>query len=311
MSRLAVLACALVGGMSLGVAGAFAEQSSRPADVSAVLSSSFISLPSRCNCGITHIASAPQAIANSQSLNRLSMLEGRAERRRTIEDAYRRGQATFRLVGDGKTTSHARLVVTNRSQEDLRLTVPAGEFFDPQQQGVQVMMATHAVNMDVAAGQTVSSELRTLCSSPLTFAPPTDKGNDYVPKSSSRLSSSASFCGILDAADQIDKEGGYSALPIPGDRRVDEVRQLAIWKEFGDQTPDPSDDLTEDVLKKRVLDQMKDKGKPLSETETKDVDNRVKQIFDAVDLTVKRARQKGVVVGKGEHHLDNLTHQSK
>lgn len=171
-----------------------------------------------------------------------------------LEHCLQTGKISAVLTGDGTTTSHC----------DLNLT-------------------------DTTSGQTSSVELKTICISQKHRKPPPPKEVAQKNGITYKIGSPApkEIKSIVRAARKLAAEGRYASVPLPLEKRQSTVAQLAVWRELGKNSPNPADKITLTSIKDDLLSKAQVKESDLSAAEKSAVKNRVDLIFEAVELTNK------------------------
>ena len=146
-----------------------------------------------------------------------------------LQSAVRSGVIRARLTGDGVTTSHCTLTLTNLSDQRLRVVVPSSQFFLPSDLTYQIMMTTAERVIDILPGKTVSTEIPSVCVSPKTVKAPPAEGVDYTPNHHPEPLLSGIFGDILATSESLEQQHKYDEIPLAGERRRGTIAQLAIW----------------------------------------------------------------------------------
>lgn len=160
---------------------------------------------------------------------------------------------TIMLVGDGTSTSHCKLLL-----------------------------------VDKETGKASETVLHTVCASRKSLKPPANfedaqkKGLTYHLGKTNN-----SVLATVQAAKQLSESGAYEGLAIPAERRQSTVAQLAIWKTLAGKTPASVDAVSTQSIKSDLLSRAKVDPASLSPQENASLDNKVDDIFNAVDLTCK------------------------
>ncbi|MCA9806252.1 MAG: hypothetical protein KC777_29995 [Cyanobacteria bacterium HKST-UBA02] len=173
---------------------------------------------------------------------------------RTISDCVSEG-AILDLVGDGETTSHCTVSLTN-----------------PE------------------TGKTTSAQVQTVCISKRSLKPPlpadpNGQGDRYVIGGPAP----SGVVNIVKSARKLADAGNYDGISLPPERKVGTITQLSIWQSLAGPNPSPKDAVNEESVTKQVLKRAKLDPKALSPEEKQLLTKKVDDILLAVDLTEKEA----------------------
>jgi hypothetical protein len=208
-----------------------------------------------------------------------------------LDEAVSAGKVQSLLQGDGKSTSSCTLILISQSDKDQTVRIPAFQTFVPSGKSTQIMMSTEERSIVVPAGKTAKTELPTVCVSSKIVAPPSAEPTIYKPAEHPNRALKNLFVNILLATNNLEMKHAYEALPLPPTRRARTIAQLAIWRESGALTADSADDVTNEVIKKELLESANLTPESLSKSQQKQLNEGVSSIFAAVDLTCKNARK--------------------
>ena len=173
---------------------------------------------------------------------------------RTISDCVKEG-VTIDLIGDGSTTTHCLLELTNP-----------------------------------ATGATTSAQIHTMCISRHTQHPPQPRAEAGTSERY-KLGGPApvELVNIVKAAHKLAEEGKFASVPLPQERKIGTIMQLGIWRHLGGSKGKDKDAVTNQSVTKDLLARAHITEKQLSSDEKKALTSRVDQILEAVDLTEKTA----------------------
>ena len=228
----------------------------------------------------------------------------------TLRQALKAGKVSMKVKGDGVTTSSVRLQLTNKTNSPLKIVIPANEILKPNVSGVQNMMVIADMFMTVAVGETAIMQIPTVCASVKTVPPPPSDGVDFACGNYDDPAVWKQLSGIMAASREIDKSGGYSHLPKLGKEPKEQIAQLAVWRLLGLKSGAPEHQVTPETIQadltNAVSEQVKKNPALLSQLgggysldkngnlvvaqqQKKQIEDRCKSIFDAVDLTLRRS----------------------
>lgn len=210
----------------------------------------------------------------------------------SLVDLLHSGQLRFRLIGDGVSTSHVRVVLTHTGREVLDLTVPAGQCLVPDQPGYQTMMTTDERLVEIPAGKSRSIWLSTICASSKNYLPPPEEGVHYQPDRCADQEMGKFLLQIFRTSEEMDQHGDYNGVLLTDSNRQQTIGQLAVWMELGRSTKDPRDDVTIETITTQLLESTVPDGKKVTQDQRLQAEGRVRSIFDAVDFTLKSAHNK-------------------
>lgn len=209
---------------------------------------------------------------------------------RSLSQGVNDGELDFHIKGDGTSTSHVELLVTNKSKNNLHVVIPKYETFLPGDSSFQVMMSTEDIMVIVPPGQTVSTELSTFCISPKGVKPPPEEGASYKLGTYPDPQLGELAGRIYELSKGFEKEKFYETVPIPEKRRRQTIAQLAIWMELGKISSRPQDKITKKSVGEEILKQADVKPESFSPEQKKSFDKGVDDIFNAANLTLKAAK---------------------
>ena len=173
----------------------------------------------------------------------------------TIFDCVEKHDCKLQLFGDGTSTSHCTLQITNPK-----------------------------------SGSVATANLHTVCISNKTKKPPaseTTATKQGIAYSLGAVRPEAR--NLVEASKSLNSKGAYESVPLPPDRKAATIAQLSVWKELGDKSNNPADKVTPQSIETDLLNKAKVKRKSLPAAEREEIDKRVNEIFSAVDLTCKKA----------------------
>lgn len=192
-----------------------------------------------------------------------------------------------RLLGDGRTTSHCTMELTNPGPQPVAYQVNAFTQFQPGLAGDQCMCTLEEAVVPVPPGATVQARLDTCCSDSKSKPPPGKAGGSYQPGPAP-----AYVQPIVNAARELADQGALDNVPMTRCKAQTTVTQLALWSEAARLTGKPEDQVTPEGFKSTFYEQLGKKPEDLSEQQREQVDQGINNLFNAVDLTAKKARQK-------------------
>ncbi len=175
----------------------------------------------------------------------------------TIFDCVQEHNCKLQIIGDGTTTSQCQLQITN-----------------PR------------------SGSVSTAQLHTVCVSNKTKKPPATQGvatNEGIAYSLG--TAPPEIKKIIEASKSLNGSGAYDKVSLPAEKRAETISQLSIWKQLGDKSADPADKITSQTIETDLLRKAKINRKSLPSAEKKEIDRRVNEIFNAVDLTCKKANE--------------------
>jgi tetratricopeptide (TPR) repeat protein len=208
-----------------------------------------------------------------------------------LRSAIRKGLIKFQLTGDGVTTSHVRLSLTNTGKDYLRVVIPANEVFRPNAANIQMMMSTKDKIVNISPESTAIVDLPTVCASVRSIKPPGKEGTSFEVGAYPDLEAWKDLGGILLAAKQLDKEGAYQHLLTKRESRQSTIAQLAIWMLLGKRTGKDADAVTPSSIGSEMLDQVGVNRSQLTPEKLAHFDKGVDEIFQAADITLKRSKE--------------------
>jgi tetratricopeptide (TPR) repeat protein len=212
----------------------------------------------------------------------------------SLRSAVKSKQLGFKLKGDGQTTSKVELVLTNKTNQELRVVIPANEVFKPNTLLVQTMMVTRDRVVTVPAGGTVSTDLPTMCVSTKTVRPPPAEGIEFEVGAYPDADVWKDLASIVEAGKQLNKTGAYDRTMFARERRESTISQLAVWTLLGRKSSNADDQVTPKAIADDTLDKMGIKREQLSKEKQEMFEKGIDQIFLAVDLTIKKAKEPAV-----------------
>lgn len=193
-----------------------------------------------------------------------------------------------RLVGDGATTSHTTLQLSNPGKEALTVSIPAYTQFAPRDAAMQALTTVEPALATVPPGETVEVRLETVCSSRRSQPPPGKQGGVY-----SVTEPPPYVQSIVETSLQLAERGAYDSVPMSRCKALQTVRQMALWMEAAGKSPDPGDQVTPETVAEQVYTQLGKRPEELTPKQREQVEEGAQNIFEAVDLTVKTSREGG------------------
>ncbi len=229
----------------------------------------------------------------------------------TLREAVKSGQVSFKLEGDGVTTTKVRLVITNKTEKPLKCIIPANECFHPNVPHVQIEQAEDDTIVDLTVGEATIVDIATYCVSTKTIPPPppASAGVDFSVAAYGNEKIWKQLASIIAASKDLSRRGYYDDVPLGKTKRREQITQLAIWRLLGGSSSNPEDKVTPETIEagmiKEVGEQVKKNPSLLqqlgdgyalsakgvftvSKKQKEVLDGRVDKIFTAIDLTLKR-----------------------
>jgi tetratricopeptide (TPR) repeat protein len=227
----------------------------------------------------------------------------------TLRAAVKTQQVSFKVTGDGVTTSKIHLQLTNNTSTALRLVVPQNEVFRANSANFQTMMITKDALVTLKPNASAEVILDTVCASTKNMAPPPAAGVSFEVGAYPDQSTWQKMSRILAAAKDLDKTGAFANVPLT-ENRLQTLTQYAIWKFLGLTTGEPKDQLNREVIfgvwttelneqvkhNPQLSAALKQKGQLsgegtiiLDKKEKERLDSRIDLILQATDLTLHRA----------------------
>lgn len=192
-----------------------------------------------------------------------------------------------RLLGDGQATAHSTLELTNPGAQPVAYQVNAFTEFKPDRAGDQCMCSVEEAIVPVPPGATVQARLDTCCSDTKSKPPPGKEGGRYQPGPAP-----PHVEPILSAARELADQGALDNVPMTRCKAQATVGQLALWTEAARTSGKSEDQVTVEGFKATFYEQLGKKPEDLSKEQREQVDSGINNLFNAVDLTSKKARQK-------------------
>jgi hypothetical protein len=176
---------------------------------------------------------------------------------RHLNDCCKSGKLSMVLTGDGTSTSHCELGVTDKD-----------------------------------SGQSCSTALETVCISEKHRKPPPTKEVAAKNGITYKIAGPApkQVTAIIRAARKLAAEGKYASVPWPAEKRQSTIAQLAVWRELGKNSSNAADKISPASIKEDLLSKAKVKESALTPAENSEIQRRVDLIFEAVDLTNKEGK---------------------
>jgi hypothetical protein len=194
--------------------------------------------------------------------------------------------SAVRLIGDGGTTSHTYLQLSNPGSRPVTVKIPAYTQFSPQDPSAQALTTVRDGLATVPAGQTVEVRLETVCSGRRSQPPPGPQGGLF------RLTQPPPYVlSIVETSLRLAEQGAYDQVPMPRCKALETVRQMALWYEAAQGSPSPADQVTPQTIAEQVYRQLGKAPEELTPREREQVEQGSQNLFEAVDLTVKTSRQ--------------------
>lgn len=230
----------------------------------------------------------------------------------SLRQALKNNWASFKLQGDGVTTSKVRLILENKIGKTLRIVIPANEVFHPDpSKNVQKMMTTKDTIFELAVGQSTIVEIPTICASYKSVPPPPESGVNFQVGDYQDKDVWKKLSAIIYSAEKLFHAGAFDAVPIgTKDNRKDQIAQLAIWKILGENSTSTKDKVNRESIAAGLIRELAEQcrknpeflkklGADFSLTpegqltvtgkQKEILDKRVDQIFSAIDLTINRS----------------------
>jgi hypothetical protein len=210
----------------------------------------------------------------------------------SLETAVRDGKVRAVLSGDGKTTSHCQLSLTNLTGCPQRISIPQYQSFLPDKSGYQIMMTTESQSVELPAVQTdaiaENTTIETICSSPKSAKAPPADGVSYTASNYPNLQLRSVIISLFETSKVLDKLNCYRNIPIPETARQHTIGQLSVWRAFSQITREPADEISPFSLREDLFKRSNVDPKMLTAPEKKFADDKVCAMFAAVDFTVKQ-----------------------
>ncbi|MBT9584814.1 hypothetical protein IV102_15830 [bacterium] len=190
-----------------------------------------------------------------------------------------------RLVGDGQTTAHTTLELHNPGSQPVAYQVNAFTQFAPDSAGDQCLCTTEEAVVPVAPGATVQARLDTCCSDSKSKPPPGADGGTYRP-----TSPPAYVEPIVTTARQLAAQGAYDGIPMTRCKALSTVQQLSLWSVAAEKSSNPADQVSKEGFRSTFYEQLGKKPEEMTEKQKEQVDRGIDNLFNSVDLTMKKAR---------------------
>jgi hypothetical protein len=210
----------------------------------------------------------------------------------TLDAAVRSRAVLMSLVGDGVNTASCDLVLANMTGKIHKVHVPKYQVFLPDNAKHQVMMCTADQFIDLLPGAITTLKIPTVCTSAKTVSPPPASGCNYSPGSHPDPAVYLTAIAILETCGSPEMSSIYENVPIAPERRLPTITQLSIWKECGLKTGNPEDQITPQSIKEEFLAAANVPEESLTPQQKEQFNTRIDLIFEAVDLTCKRSRER-------------------
>ncbi len=175
----------------------------------------------------------------------------------TIFDCVQEHDCKLQLFGDGTSTSHCTLQITNPK-----------------------------------SGNLATANLHTVCISNKTKKPPATETTANKQGIAYKLGAARPDArNIIETGNSLNNSGAYESVPLPPDKKLATISQLSVWKKLGDKSNNPADKITPQSIETDLLNKANVKRKTLPKAEQEEIDKRVNAIFSAVDLTCKKTSE--------------------
>ncbi|HEY9790617.1 MAG TPA: tetratricopeptide repeat protein [Candidatus Obscuribacterales bacterium] len=209
----------------------------------------------------------------------------------TLRQAVKSGQLFLKISGDGHTTSTVSAEVTNKSNAELNVVVPAHEVLLSKNPSIQHMMITRDRVFTVPANASIQLNLSTMCVSTRSVPPPQAEATEFeVGAYPGGNEVWQELANIMEEAHLLARTGTFDNVKIPAERRENTLAQLAIWLFLGKRDGKAESQVTRESIGQSVLDQRGLKRDDLNDQQRKQFDESVDNIFLAADLTMKNAK---------------------
>jgi tetratricopeptide (TPR) repeat protein len=251
---------------------------------------SLFAFPSEANAKEPEATRLAQILPQSAPITADQIRTTPARKLVSLRSAVKSGLVKFQLTGDGVTTSHVRLQLTNTTKNYLRVVIPANEVFRPNSANVQMMMSTMDKIISLSPETTAILDLPTVCASVRSIKPPGKEGTSFEVGAYPDLEAWKDLAGIMAAAKKLDKEGAYQHLLTKREARQSTIAQLAIWMLLGRRTGNANDQITPQSIGTDMLDQVGTTRALLTPEKLARFDKGVDEIFQAADITLKRGK---------------------
>lgn len=207
-----------------------------------------------------------------------------------LETLTHDGDVSMKLIGNGTTTSHVDLNLTNNTDHSLTVSIPSGQVFSPANPSKsQYMMAVDDTEACIPAGGECSiSALPTVCISSKSTPPP-GQSDTYSAGGYPNWEQLQTFRSMVQIAHANETAGRFNHVPIAESRRANTISQLAIWMTQADITSKPQDQITKQSIENDLLRATGTAAGSLTLKQQKQFDDGVNKIFLAADLTCKEA----------------------
>ena len=247
---------------------------------------SLFAFPSEANAKEPEATRLAQILPQSAPITADQIRTTPARKLVSLRSAVKSGLVKFQLTGDGVTTSHVRLQLTNTTKNYLRVVIPANEVFRPNSANVQMMMSTMDKIISLSPETTAILDLPTVCASVRSIKPPGKEGTSFEVGAYPDLEAWKDLAGIMAAAKKLDKEGAYQHLLTKREARQSTIAQLAIWMLLGRRTGNANDQITPQSIGTDMLDQVGTTRALLTPEKLARFDKGVDEIFQAADITL-------------------------
>jgi hypothetical protein len=185
---------------------------------------------------------------------------------------------SFKLVGNGQSTTKFRLDITNHTNKQLVIMIPADLLFAPDKLTYQrIMTVSNSVTV-VDAIKTASTTVSAVCVSPKIVAPPPVQGAVYQLAAYPDQSLARLYVRIIDAADDLEGLTPYSVSLTSDIPTRNLIAQLAIWQHQAAMTGVAEDKVTEQDVEKYLLQQSGQSTTSLTPEQKTILQNQVQEI---------------------------------
>jgi hypothetical protein len=192
-----------------------------------------------------------------------------------------------RLIGDGTTTSHVTIELTNNTDQPIAYQCDAFTQFSPAQVGQQALTTIEEAIYEVPAGETVQARLETVCSDVKSNPPPGQEGGEFTVTKPDPV-----VVAVIETAGELAELGQYDELPMPRCKALETVRQLTLWSIAGETSDNPKDQITREGFKEEIYSQLGKKPEDVTPEQEEQIESGIENIFEQVDLTKKKAKSK-------------------
>jgi tetratricopeptide (TPR) repeat protein len=212
----------------------------------------------------------------------------------TLRAALKAGSLSFKLKGDGNATAHVELTLNNKTDHALRVLIPANEVLKPNTLAVQTMLTTRDTLLTIPAHASISSDISTVCASLKTIPPPPAEGVEWSVADYPDPEMWKQIAAILEASHNLFQSGAYDSTMFARERKEATIQQLAIWLLLGKKSDKQADQITSKTIFDDILSKMNVTPEQLGPEKLEKFTKGVDEIFAAVDLTLKKAKEPAI-----------------